>query len=155
MKKTPGTIYTNLLGSVMTICLIAVPVAFGSDSERHQLVDGTDIYLGVIPAQMAAHHPDAHGSRPGKRHVYHVIIALFDSETGKRITDAKVQATVTDHALTETHKMLKPMHMDDAISYGHFFRMDAPGRYSIKLEIQRPGTSRPVRADFMYRRPQD
>lgn len=62
---------------------------------------------------------------------------------------------MTDHALTATEKRLTPIHMDDAISYGHFFRMGLPGRYHIMIDIRRSDGSQPVRADFIYRRPKD
>lgn len=139
----------------LAAALTIASTAYASDSERHQSSGGMDIYLGVVPSQLAAHHPDIHGTKPGKRHIYHVLVALFDSETGKRITGATVWATVTDHAMTATKKRLAPMHMDDAMSYGHSFRMDLPGRYHIMIDIRRSDGSRPVRADFIYRRPKD
>lgn len=141
--------------AIATVLLLTTPAVWASDSERHQHIGGMDIYLGVVPAQMTAHHPDRHAPRLGKRHVYHVLVALFDGNSGERITDAEVQATVTDHALTALKKRLVPMHMDDALSYGHFFRMELPGRYDIAIEIQRVDSNQPISAAFIYRRPKD
>lgn len=155
MKNRSGTICATLLGGIMVACLVAAPAAYGSDSERHQRIGGMDIYLGVIPAQLVTNHAGMHDGMKGKRHVYHVLVALFDDGSGTRITDATVWATVTDHALSATKKTLGPMHTADAVSFGNFFRMDAPGRYHIMLEIQRSGPGHPAKAGFVYRRPKD
>jgi hypothetical protein len=146
----------KLFSSILAVCFIAMPVAMASDSERHQQVNGMDVYLGVIPSQLAASdHFDMHGINVSGRHVYHVLVAIFDSKTGKRISDAAVQATVTDHALTTAEKVLGAMHTDGAVSYGNFFRMSVPGQYRIRVEIQHPDIGNTAAANFVYQRPRD
>lgn len=65
----------------LAAALTIASTAFASDSERHQSSGGMDIYLGVVPSQMAMHHPGPEGKKPGKRHIYYVLAALFDAHT--------------------------------------------------------------------------
>ena len=63
-------------------------------SERHQTVDGMSIYFGALPAQIIQDHEDMHGGNDNiGEYTYHILIAIFDSKTGKRILYAKVKAT--------------------------------------------------------------
>jgi hypothetical protein len=149
-------LFSKLFGSIFIVCFIALPVAMASDSERHQQVNGMDIYFGVIPSQLAAgDHPGMHGINAPGSHVYHVLVALFDSKTGNRIKNAKVSANVSDSALTEKSKLLDIMHTNGIISYGNFFRMSVAGRYNIRVEIQHPGADGIAAANFIYQRPRD
>ncbi len=155
--------------------LVTAPAAAAADSERHQRVDGMDVYLGVMPSQMIMEHPRMQGvvilpqgqklTLPGQPHIhsmvpasthrYHVLVALFDSASGKRITDAKVVATVTTPGLAAKEQKLEPLHMEGAVSYGYHFLMPGPGQYKILIDIQRPGAERPARVNFIYTRPRD
>ena len=149
-------IISKLLVSILAISLVAVPAAIASDSERHQQVNDMNIYLGVVPSQLAAsNHPEMHGINESSRHVYHVLIALFDSETGDRIKDAKVKATVSASALAEEHKVLEVMQTNGAISFGNFFNMPVPGQYRIEVEIQHSKMHGTAITNFVYQRPRD
>jgi hypothetical protein len=156
MNDYLNPLFSKLFSSILVVCFIALPVAMASDSERHQQVNGMDVYFGVIPSQLAADdHPDMHGINAPARHVYHVLVALFDRKTGNRIKDAQVIANVSDSALTEESKSLDVMHTNGIISYGNFFRMSVPGRYNIRVEIQHPGADGIAAANFVYQRPRD
>jgi len=80
------------------------------DNSRHQVAEGVDIYLGVIPAEMILGHPklhteaEMHGGVPVGEHRYHVTVALFDAATGKRITGAQVKASVSELGLSGIEK---------------------------------------------------
>lgn len=140
---------------IFAIPLFVIPVAVAADSERHQLVGNVDVYLGIVPSQVAVEHPGMHRRNRPNRHDYHVIIALYDHKTGLRIKKATVKATVSDSALTFEEKTLDVMHIYDALSFGNFFRMSVPGQYRIKIEIYQNDTGNPVVASFVYQRPKD
>ncbi len=140
---------------IIAFLVTASAAAAAADSERHQRVDGMDVYLGVMPSQMTMDHPGMHSMERGMSHRYHVLVALFDSGTGKRITDATVKATVSALGLATTEQQLEPMHMGGVLSYGDYFQMSDPGRHRILIEIQRAGMQRTSRAHFIYNRPQD
>jgi len=134
--------------------LLVANLVVAGDSERHQLVGGMSIYLGVIPAQLTQEHPGMHGSGVDKRHSYHVLVALFDAKSGQRITDAKVKATVSPLGMGGDTKKLEPMR-GEPLSYGNYFTLHRPERYRIRVEIQRgEGGDRSV-ANFVYQRPRD
>ncbi|GBE08570.1 MAG TPA: hypothetical protein ENG90_09615 [Gammaproteobacteria bacterium] len=82
------------------------PIAAAADApDNFQVVDGVAIYLGVVPAQVIQGHPKEHleskmhGGVPIKGHRDHVVVALFDDATGKRIENAKVKGSVMEIGL--------------------------------------------------------
>ncbi len=143
-----------ILRNLFFITMLAVAFAVAGDSQRHQVVNGVSLYLGVIPAQMIrGSERKMHGGDEG-RESYHVLVALFDAESGKRITDAKVTANVASVGMRGQEKSLQPMH-GDLLSYGNYFTLDRPGRYDIKVEIWLKDHKSPVKAEFFYMRPEE
>ncbi|VAW86272.1 hypothetical protein MNBD_GAMMA18-230 [hydrothermal vent metagenome] len=140
----------------LMIGLIFVAVsANAGDSQRHQQVDGINIYLGVIPAQITqARHSEMHGGVDDKEHRYHILVALLDSNSGKRITDAKVKATVAQPGLSGETKTLEPM-SGELLSYGNYFAMHRADNYQIRVEIQRGEGKEKSVARFVFDRPED
>lgn len=143
-------LYKNL--SVFFCLLFATSLLMADDSERHLQVDGMSIYLGVIPAQLTSEK--MHDNASSKEHNYHVLIALFDSKSGERISDAKLKATVAPLGLGGHTKKLEMMH-GGALSYGNYFVMHKPGLYRILVEIQRGESQTKSIANFVYQRPKD
>ncbi|MEW5756287.1 MAG: hypothetical protein AB1810_08275 [Pseudomonadota bacterium] len=134
---------------------VVTPMALASDSERHQTADGMDIYLGVIPSVFITEHPDMHG-KSKKQHRYHVLVALFDSITGERITNAKVRARVSLLGLVGPEKTLEAMNNHNVMSYGNYFMMTDPGQYRIEFRIKRTAEQKEeTLVRFLYRRPGD
>ncbi len=136
----------------LAVTLIAAAAVAG-DSERHSEVGDVSVYLGVIPAQLVKGHEKMHGG-PGGKESYHILVALFDIESGERITDAKVSARVASVGMRGEKKELQPMH-GELLSYGNYFLLERPGRYSIEVEILRKGEKSPLVTRFAYLRPAD
>jgi len=130
--------------------------SYADDNSRHQVAEGVDIYLGVIPAEMILGHPklhteaEMHGGVPVGEHRYHVTVALFDAATGKRITGAQVKASVSELGLSGIEKKLEPMLIADVISYGNYFRMSNTDVYRIRVQIRLPGVAQTIEAVFEY-----
>lgn len=143
-----------VLGGIAALFLTG---AFAADSATHKVVNGVDIYLGVLPAEMILGHPHTHtepgmhGGVPAGEHRYHVMVALFDAATGKRITGAQVKATVSELALSGTEKTLEPMLIADTISYGNYFIMSRTGIYRIRVQVRRSGVAQAIEAEFEYK----
>jgi hypothetical protein len=63
--------------------------------------DGLRAYLGVVPAEIVKGHPSKHpeavmhGGAPEGAHEYHIVVAIFDTATGDRISNATVTAKVS------------------------------------------------------------
>ena len=141
------------LAVVLSLLFAANPI-LAADSQRHQQVDGMDVYLGVMPAQLTQEHPGMHGGKIDREHSYHILVALFDSKTHKRITDARVKATVSLLGMGGSTKKLEPME-GEPVSYGNYFLLHEPELYRIKVEIRRGDSKRVSVAEFVYRRPRD
>ncbi len=93
-----------------------------------------------------------HGGAPTGGHRYHVVVALFENVSGRRITDAQVTAQVSELGLAGPVKRLERMVIGDAISYGNYFEMPGKALYRIELQIRRPAAA-PVPAVFEYQHP--
>jgi len=139
--------------------LLAAPLAPAQDAERHQVIGNISVYLGVLPIQMAANEADElqlPAKVYQKKHRYYVLFALFDEDSGRRITDASLKVRVQAlGGLDFSEKTLKPIHIEKMVSYGNYFRMADPDVYHIQLWIKRPGQSAPLTGMFVYRRPND
>ncbi len=137
------------------LCLIVVTnVALADGLKRYAQTDGISVYLGVIPAQITQKYPGMHGGVPGNEHRYHVLVALFDNKSGKRITDATVKAAVYPLGLERPPRRLEPMR-NDLLSYGNYFTLHEPEPYRVRVEILRGDDQQPSVAEFVFQRPLD
>ncbi len=132
-------------------------VSHASDGTRYKVVDGIGIYLGVVPTDLIMKHPmehterAMHGGVPLGKHHHHVMVALFESKTGDRITDAKVTANVTELGLAGHTKGLEPMTIADTLTYGNYFDLGVSGVYRILVRVRSPGLAHIIDAEFGYK----
>ncbi|MGA8049569.1 MAG: c-type cytochrome [Burkholderiales bacterium] len=132
----------------------------GAESGRdHKVVEGTEIYLGVVSAESLRaqqRKPGAesamHGGIPSGKGYYHVNITLLDSKTKAVITDAEVKARVADPAMGGETKKLDLMAINNTLSYGNYFRVVGANPYTITVQITRPGTPQSFSAEFGFPR---
>jgi hypothetical protein len=148
---------TFLRAALAGIGALALSAAFAADSSQHKVVNGVAIYLGVMPAEMILGHPRAHSEAgmhagvPAGQHQQHVVVALFDNATGKRISGAKVSAWVHETNLAGARKKLEPMLIAGTVSYGNYFNVPATGNpYRIRVRIELPGAAEAIEAQFDY-----
>lgn len=148
---------TFLRAALAGIAVLLLTAAFAADSSQHKVVHGVAIYLGVFPAEMVLGHPRAHteaqmhGGVPAGQHQQHVVVALFDNVTGKRISGAKVSARVHEINLAGAQKKLEPMLIAGTVSYGNYFNMPATNNpYRIQVRIELPGVADVIEAQFDY-----
>jgi hypothetical protein len=141
--------------AVGIVGLMAVAVQ-GADARMHQVVDGVEVYFGIVPAQLVRGHPKEHpegemhgGVSAGENHI---MVALFERASGQRITDAEVTAAVSGKGMKRLRKRLEPMTVAGAQTYGNYFAMPGAGPYRIEVEIRRPGAARALRASFTWAR---
>lgn len=132
--------YLTLLATGLLVFTIGHAMA--SDVSLSKNVDGIDIYMGITHTNKTDQHVAVQklgmmkGLR-GKKH--HVTVALFDSETGQRITDAKVVVRIGEVGLGSNQKKLKPEQYGEAVSYGRDFYLSKEGPYWIDLKIKLNG----------------
>lgn len=125
---------------------------------NRKIVDGTEIYLGIVAAEsMRAQYskgsPESamHGGIPAGKGSFHVNISLFDSKTRAAISDARVEASVREPVSGGETKPLELVTLNNAKSYGNYFRMSGKNPYAITVRVERPGAPRAIEAQFEHR----
>lgn len=141
--------------SVVASVTTSSPVVAAEPGSLQQ-VDGLAIYFAAVPAEFVLGHPaehtgrGMHGGAPDGHYVHHLLVAVFDAATGKRITDASVTAVVRSGLHRSQGPIeLGPMMLGGAQAYGGFAEMPPRDRYRIEIEVVRPGAAA-VRAVFSH-----
>ena len=102
---------------------------------NRKVVDGTEIYLGVMPAGAAGR--------------YHVNISLTDQASKAQIKDASVEARLAS-ALGGSSKKLNPITVNERVSYSNDFSVSGSGPHTITVTVTRPKAA-PIEAKFDFR----
>lgn len=122
----------------------------GDPNVRH--AGGMDIYFGVMAAETVQHRGAGHvemtmhAKAELQPYAKHVMIALFDSASGARISDARVLLKVAGGPAV----VLEPMPINGAMSYGNYMALPDRGANDVRVEIVRPGAHRAAVATFTY-----
>ncbi len=121
-----------------------------------KIVGDVQIYMGILPAEMIRGHPQdhpessMHGGQPTASSEYHIVIALFDVRSGRRITGADVTARVSEVGLAGSQKKLGPMLIAGTETYGNYFEMSGNGPFRISLTIHLPDKAQPIQVEFEH-----
>ena len=145
----------KLLLMVGFICTMGIVQANGPNIKPNHIVkDGYVIYLGLLPAEMIEGHTShsMHGGIPSGQYRYHLAIAIFDDETGKRIKNAKVQVSISNRIGIgmESNKALEDMDMNGKFMYGNYFKLKTAGPYRIDVIIDLGSNRKPLKVVFNY-----
>jgi len=142
------------------VALVLAAAASSADGiDQHRLVNGMDIYYGVVPAEVVKSHPQKHpeagmhGKSLLSSGTHHLVVTLYDNKTARRVNDAKVEAVVIPLGLAHQQKPLEPMRINGAMSYGNYFNLIGGGPFRIELRITRPGKEGTTKTEFEYRPP--
>ena len=142
---------------LLSILAVVPAVSVAASANEHVVVDGVSIYLGIVPAEIVGGHSreheesEMHGGPPAGKHVYHLVIAVFDQQSGKRISDARVSASVLEINHPGRLHELEPMLIEGTIAYGNYFDLPGTGPYRIMVQIRRPGQPRVIETEFAFR----
>ena len=138
----------------LTIALLgALSTATQADhTPYHRVHGGLDISIGLMPgtAIRAIPGPERTMHSGGHHGQHHLVVALFDPDTGRRIVDARVTASVGGLDLAPADRQpLQAMRHGDLITYGGFFYLPPGPHTAIALEVERPGREKvTTRFDF-------
>jgi cytochrome c5 len=122
------------------------PAAAKPARDAHvKVVDGIEVRIGLVPAELANVQP-----HPSGKGYYHLNVSLRDAATQAEIHDAQIEARVASPLSGDTKK-LNPLAANNAVSYGNFFRVRGGESYTIALQIRRPGAGRPTEVSFEFR----
>jgi len=132
--------------------------AIATETEQSKTAAGLTIYLGVVPAEIVK-GPPTHASLSKGPHEYDIvsksphdyqfIAAIFDATSGERVANAVVSAEVSGLGLSGSKEKLEPMQIAGAAAYGGSFDLPGSDLYTVKLTVERTGTS-PAVLQFRY-----
>lgn len=129
--------------AVVALAACAAAPQAGPTDQRQQN-ERITLYYGVVPAALsqaaqAAHPPtpDVHGAVRPPADSHHFVVALFETPTGQRITEATVTVRHTPPRGTATTKVLEPMPLGDALSFGTTFVIAEGRNHRFSIEVRR------------------
>ena len=132
---------TVLVATVVAACSSA-PESPASDGVRS--AGGLVVYLGIVPAALIRGHEAGtigamHGNPDSTTQSHHVMVAVFDATSGARITASRVTATLRPADGATSSKLLEPMTINNALTYGNYFTLPDDGTLSsLEVRIERP-----------------
>ena len=159
VMKTDSIVVRLMKAAPAAIVAALASVSVAAAADYYKTAGNLAVYLGVLPSEMvqghSPEHPEGkmHGGVPSAKRQHHVVIAIFDTKDGSRVTNAEVTAGVGEIGLASVQKKLERMTIDKTISYGSYFSMGGPGPYRIEVGILRRGSSNPVKTSFEYSHP--
>lgn len=104
---------------------------------------GVTMYWGLVPAAVVAERhaiDELHGGAlKGGGQVHHLVIALYDTASGRRIEDAVVRAQLSETGIVDAPpKYLLPMKINDQASFGQVFAVAKDGPYRFRVFVKLP-----------------
>lgn len=135
----------------------SAPAEARAAAPRYKIVGGMEVDLGMVPADTLRLFPEGstertmHGGVPEGAGYYHMNVSLRDAKTKVPIGDAKVRLRVAQLGLSEVAKELELITVNNAPSYGAYFRLHWKSRYRITAEIRRPGAKAAAVVKFEHR----
>lgn len=126
--------------------------------EPVKTVDGVTVYLGVVPSSVVTERLPAaekamHETGRTAPNSHHVLIALFDAQSGERLSGT-VTADVSSRHGDDATKPLEAMNIGGVVTYGNYFSMEDSGTYTIDVGIQLTGGHGGTRhVTFRYEHP--
>lgn len=114
---------------------------------NHKRVGGLDIYMGITPAALA---PSSEKG-PRSQGYYYVTLSLHDAASNAFIKDAQVEARAANPVIGGETKKLTPVSVNNAPSFGGFFRMEGAEPYTITVRVRRPNEDGRLETRFDFK----
>jgi hypothetical protein len=142
MRTIPLPATCRRLAATMWLLLLLVAMLSPALAQSRMERSGVTLYWGLVPAAVVADKhalAELHGGPPKGGQVHHLVVALYDSATGRRIEDAVVRAQLSEAGIVdEPAKYLLPMKVNDQASYGQVFGVAKDGPYRFRLWVRPP-----------------
>jgi hypothetical protein len=132
--------------------------AMAVEADQSKTGGGLTVYLGVVPAEIVKGPPThvllskgPHDYQISSKspHDYQMVAAIFDAASGERVSNVVVTAEVSGLGLSGGKMRLEPMQIAGTATYGGFFDLPGSDLYTLKLTVERTGTS-PAVLEFQY-----
>jgi len=151
-----GFLHKALKSVSILLLAMAAQMSLAVEGGQYKTADGMSVYVGVLPAEMLLGHPkghherEMHGGVPSGAKRHHVVVALFETVSGKRIADAKVEVGVSSIGMAASRTRAEPMLINGVTTYGAYVTLPSPGPYKIRVEIRRSEADKAVEVEFDY-----
>jgi cytochrome c5 len=120
-------------------------------------VGSTEVYLGVLPAELLRGYPEGsaertmHGGVPRGAGNYHVNVSVLDAASKTPIAGATVSIQVEEPGMSSVSKQLQAVSINNTPSYGAYLKLRGKTQYVMIVKVQRPDKAQPVEARFEHR----
>jgi hypothetical protein len=142
-RRTHGRLW-----AVALMCLMSAGALAQARIER----DGVVLCWGLMSSAGFSQQyamEELHGGKPiygGK--IHHLVLALFDAKSGRRIDGAIVRAQLSEPGIVDGPAKYVPlMTVYDRASYGQLFGMVENGPYRFKVMVKLP--DRPKQIEYL------
>lgn len=157
----PGiTRRTVIVSALAGVVGATIPIAASGQQAEDRwtiMVGGVRAYLGVLPAAIVRGHPqthpegEMHGGSPEGQHQYHLVLALFDVASGKRIESAQVSVKIMGLGhVGGTRLDLEAMKIANTVTWGIFVSLPGNDLYDMTFEVVLPGRGTALAFPFRY-----
>lgn len=123
----------------------------------YKTVDGMEIYLGLLPAEVMRAAPAGsaertmHGGVPSGSGYFHVNVSVFDAASKSPVGGAKVSLRVEQLDGSGATKALEPVALNNVPGYGNYVRLRRNTQYVLIVRVQKPDTPRAAEARFEHK----
>jgi hypothetical protein len=153
MRAIPMTAPCRRFAASTWLLLLLVTMLIPALAQGRLERSGVTLYWGLVPAAVVADKhalAELHGGPPkGGGQVHHLVVALYDSASGRRIEDAVVRAQLSETGIVDgPAKYLPPMKVNDQASYGQVFGVAKDGPYRFRVWVRLP--SRADEVEFRF-----
>lgn len=137
------------------LALTSAPAAAGV-VDGVKTVDDLTIYLGVVPAGLIRGHKAelnaaVHAGLPrSSLHNVHLLAAVFNKDSGVRLRNIRVVARIHGMGRNRWTVQLRPMVVNEALTYGAFTNLGDQQRVMIAIDVIRPDHKNATTAQFDY-----
>lgn len=131
--------------AVALALILTAGTTWASHYGERMEADGLIVQSGMMPSSLLREQAAGsgegtmHGGIPEGSDYHHFMVALFDKDSGERIEDAEVTATLGQVGLAGKTKSLEPMELHDTVTYGNYFKMGKKGPYRVEVSIKPSG----------------
>lgn len=120
---------------------VALPCAAAEETGFRKNVGDYSLYLAVMPAEVIKGPlpPEPAGASPNRspaaRDTHHVMVSIFDSRSGLRISGWRVEARVAALGFSGEKRDLEPLSVGGAMVYGNTFPMLGRGPFRVDVKF--------------------
>lgn len=144
---------------VVVIGLVVGPAAAADEETFYKKVGEYTVYIAVMPSELirgprAPEIPGASPQRPpAPRDTHHVMVSIFESRTGVRVSGFHVKARVAALGFSGEKRDLEPISIGGAVAYGNTFPMLGRGPFRVDVEFGARGAPHVQQATFYFTHP--